>query len=340
MNKFAKGSLMTAIGLLLVGIVIYTVGLIGGGKADIREMEINGDLDYFKDHLKVRMLNGLNLAWWTDGSFPWWDNDIDIDMDLWGEEADITHHRADGSGTSGQLVSGETIDVTSVTELNVELGGGYLYINEDAAADSGIKISVDAEDETAVNYYVKGGTLHIEGFKNKRWNVISQPNQNIIYVTLPEGFAFQKSELELGAGYIELQGGSYGKTSFEVGAGEISCNGITTGKLEVEIGAGAIETVDMNAEGLDCSVAMGSATIQGGTISGNIELSCDMGNLYLEMEGNEDEYNYDIECDMGSIVIGSREYSGLGKDKYIDNHAAKELKADCDLGSIEVTFMN
>lgn len=330
MSKFAKGSLITAICILITGIVIYTVGMIGGGREDVREMEARGDLDFF--NLKVRMLNGLNLSWWDDESIT--------------PNTHSAHHASGDQSSSDSFTTGETIDATSVTKLDIELGGGYLYIDQDSEANSAgtsgenINITVDAEDDVDVEYYVKNGTFHIEGFKNKKWNAMSQPNKNIIYVTLPKDFTFLESEIELGAGYIEMNGGIYGKTEIDVGAGEVICNGIKAGKMEASVGAGVLEAVDIEADGLDFSVAMGSVSVSEGTIVGNIDLSCDMGSLYLEMKGNEKDYNYDIECSMGTIMIDNAEYSGMGKEKYINNHAAKELKASCNMGSIEVTFVD
>ncbi|MDE6607932.1 MAG: hypothetical protein K2K54_09305 [Lachnospiraceae bacterium] len=344
MSKFVKGSLITAACILIMGIAIYTVGMIGGGREDVREMEANGRLDFL--NLKVRMFNRLNLSWWDDDLLPWGDNDID----LWGDEKSIindthsTHHASGDQSASDSFTTGETIDASFVTKLDIELGGGYLYIDQDSAAGSestsggNINITVNAEDDVDVEYYVKNGTLHIEGFKNKKWNVLPQPNKNTVYVTLPKDFAFLESEIELGAGYIEMNGGMYGKTEIEIGAGEVVCNKIKTGKMEASVGAGVLDAVDIEAGEIDFSVAMGSVTISEGMIGGNIDLSCDMGSLYLEMNGNEADYNYDIECSMGTIVIGNSEYSGMGKEKYINNHAAKELSASCDMGSIEVTF--
>lgn len=319
MSKFVKGSLIAATCILIIGIAIYTVGMIGGGREDVREMEANGRLDFL--NLKARMFNGLNLSWWDE-------------YDTYSE-----YHASGDQSTSNSFTTGETIDASSVTKLDIELGGGYLYIDQDSAEDSGnINVTVNAEDDVDVEYYVKNGTFHIEGFKNKKWNVLPQSNKNAIYVTLPKDFAFLESDIELGAGYIEMNGGIYGKTEIDIGAGEVVCNGIKTGKMEASVGAGALEAVEIEADGIDFSVAMGSVTISEGTIGGNIDLSCSMGSLYLELNGKETDYNYDIECSMGTIAIGTSEYSGMGKEKYINNNAARDLEASCDMGSIEVTF--
>jgi len=337
MRKVVKGSLVTAISVLIAGIAIYTVGMIGGGREEVREMENNGDLDFITDHLSVRTVNG-RFFWWNPGSLLYW-GDNDIDIDLFEDEPIITHDSGDGSASDLDQ-PGESIDASEVTELDIELGAGFLIIDEDNTSDLGgnIRITVDAEEDAQIDYYVKKGTLHIEGFKNKKWNIVSNSYENYIYVTLPKDFAFQKSEIELGAGYMEINGGEYGKTDIDIGAGSMVCNEIKTGKMEAEVGAGTLEVVNIEASELDLSAAMGSVTISEGTVNGNIELSCDMGSLYLELQSAEEEFNYDIECSMGNILIGGLEYSGLGKEKNINNHAAKELNAECNMGSIEVIF--
>ncbi len=329
MSKFVKTSLITAIGIMFIGSIIYMVGLAGGGKNDIRQMEEDGYLDY--KGLKGRVLSGL--------SFTWWDWDHGMDADFWGGEASTTPETPEKPETPDQICHAEEkIDRSSVNKLEIELGSGYLYINQGSADD--IDISVETENGAEAVYYVKDGTLHIEGFKKKKWEAIAHQNKNTIYVTLPNDMEFQESEIGLGAGYIEINGGSYGNTSIEVGAGEVACYGIKTGKLETEVDAGAVEALEIEADKIDVSVDIGAVAISESTVNGNIDLSCNMGSLVLELKDKEEAYNYEVDCGLGSILLGSLEYVGLGREKYIDNHASKKIKADCDMGSIEVIFLD
>lgn len=330
MSKFVKGSLITAISIMLVGSLIYMIGLAGGGQKDVRQMEENGDLEF-------GVLSGRHLTQW--------DRDHRADVDFWDDEAEIAAENAEwtespeASDQNSTAREAGRLDTSSVNKLDIELGYGRLYIQQDSVDEA--RISVETENDVEVVYYVKNGTLHIEGFSKKDWNwgKTEHPDKNNIYVTLPYDMEFKESEIELGAGYIEINGGSYGKTSFEVGAGEIACNGIKTGKLEAEVGAGAIEAYGIEAGEIDFSVDLGAVTVSEGMVNGNIELSCDMGGIMLELKDEEEDYNYEIDCNMGSIILGSMEYAGLGREKYVDNNAAKKIKADCDMGSIEVIFL-
>ena len=50
------------------------------------------------------------------------------------------------------------------------------------------------------------------------------------------------------------------------------------------------------------------------------------------------DFNYEIKCRVGSITVDGEGFSGLSKERKINNGAAKKMELDCSTGAIEVKF--
>ena len=109
--------------------------------------------------------------------------------------------------------------------------------------------------------------------------------------------------------------------------------------LSVEVGAGDIDiregllttayaSVDVDAGNLDFA----------GEVKGDLDASCNVGNLELKLIGEQQDYNYSLSCDVGSIKVGDISVSGLGREKEIDNDADYDMDVSCDVGNIDVKF--
>ena len=63
-----------------------------------------------------------------------------------------------------------------------------------------------------------------------------------------------------------------------------------------------------------------------------------MGNIEFSLEEKQEGFNYDIECGMGNIEIGGAGFSGLAREQRMENHAYREFEAECNMGSIVISF--
>ena len=104
-----------------------------------------------------------------------------------------------------------------------------------------------------------------------------------------------------------------------------------------ELGAGAIYMENIEAGESEISVAMGDAVLSG-VFNGNMDLECSMGNLDVEIAGEEDDFNYSVEAAMGSAEIAGESYEGLAAEKEVDNGADKTINAEVSMGDIEISF--
>ena len=58
----------------------------------------------------------------------------------------------------------------------------------------------------------------------------------------------------------------------------------------------------------------------------------------MTLQDSEDSYNYKFDSGVGGVTIGESDYSGLGKNKNIDNGAGKTISIECGVGNVEVLF--
>lgn len=142
--------------------------------------------------------------------------------------------------------------------------------------------------------------------------------EGIITVYLPENLKLEELEMELGAGYLYMDGVCADELQINAGAGEAELEDICAGEAEIETGAGKVTA--------------------GGVISENIKLKVGVGCIDYTAAGCEEDYDYEIQGGVGTVKCGDSEYSGLSFEKVIDNHAGRKMSIDCGVGSVKVQF--
>lgn len=142
---------------------------------------------------------------------------------------------------------------------------------------------------------------------------------NKITLTIPKDAKLKDINLTLGAGSCKGKSLCADTITIEIGAGNAEVDAIDAGLLEMECEAGRCIAESVMTKD-------------------NIDVTCDAGYLYMEIEGTEKSYNYDLDCSLGSIEIAGKEHNGMDFSKDIDNDADKNLTAECNVGSIEIEF--
>ena len=338
MKKFVKISLIVTITIMLLGIVLFIIGYAGGGRKEIAQMEENGELSYFNNHVR------LNVGW-VNNQFGIGFTDGDKENWLMGfgnpeaPEAPDAPEVPEVSGSSSKF-KGSTntaLSIEGIEKLDIELGGGELFLE----AGDVEEIQIKAKTEDDFQCYVKNNTLYVKGFDLKKkvwdWNDWDNRRQNSVSVIIPKKLIFRETDIEFGAGNIEITDVTLGKTDVEVGAGTLKCDGVNMEEVSVEVGAGAVYMNEITADKTELSVAMGEAVLDG-TFMGNMDLQCSMGNLEINVRGKETDYNYEIEAAMGSVEVAGESYNGLASERSVNNHADKTICVEASMGSITVSF--
>lgn len=321
MKKFAKGSLLTAGILAALGCVLCLISALAGGRSftywarnDERVME---SLD--------RVANRLNDAFSGFHFFGDWHFYYDGENP---KDLTINNDTAGGNAWEAQ----QSLD--GVRELNLILGAGSLVLKEKDSSDGMIDIYVQGKGEC--DYKIKDGTLYVEGFKGIK-TLGTEISENIITLVIPKGTSFEEMDIEVGAGAMEATGVAALEIDASIGAGELVLSKVESQELSVEVGAGRMEAANMVSKDVSITVSMGEGIYEG-TISGNAEVECDMGNVEFSLKDSQDAFNYDVECGMGSIEIGGTGFTGLGREQRMNNHASKEFEVNCNLGNINISF--
>ncbi len=316
MRKFAKVSLIIAVVCMLTGIVIYIIGFAGGGQTEVNRMVKNGELSYFEEYFDAPKAPKAPKA----------------------PNAPGKTEKSDVATTSAVMEeSGEaSLASEEIVKLDIELGGGELYIETGDVEQIQITSNCDDEFES----YVEDNTFYIKGFdlKDNFFDWINwEENKNSVHVIIPKEMVFTATDISLGAGIIEISNMNLGETDMEIGAGELKCNNTKSEQLTVELGAGAVYMEKIEAGETDISVAMGEAVLKG-IINQDLDLQCSMGSIEAELDGTKEEFNYSVEAAMGSVEIDGDSYDGIAAEKKVDNGADKTIHAETSMGDIEIVF--
>lgn len=321
MKKFMKGCGIVALIFLVLGMALAIVaGTVRGRTAIAQVVEavtggrvsVNFD-NFMKWGIQVRDDVSVNLP----------NPGYDID------EATSFDSRYDILGGDVQkfcLGSGvETLEIEA---------GGCEFRTEVSGDDS---FYVEASDSGKFQAYLENGTIYIRTTTGSGvWN---SWNSCKVKLYVPAGYHYREVDIDLGAGVLEFEGLDADKVSLGVGAGQIIAGGLKAESLEVEIGMGQIELKDMKVKELEAEVGMG-ALLAEGTVDGDVDASCSMGNVDMKLTGSQQDFNYELDGAMGNIDLGAESYSGLGISKKIDNGAPKSMEIECAAGNISIKFMN
>lgn len=324
MKKFMKGCAVAALIFLILGIGLAVAAGTVRGRATISRV--------------VETVTGGRVILDFDGLFHWGlqvkDNlsdglselpELDYDLD------DVTSFNS-----SYEVYKGDVDKIclgSNVENLKIE-AGGCLFNIQFSGDDS---FYVEASDCGKFQSYLEDGTLYIRTTTSSRTWGSWKGSKVKLYV--PEGCHFKEADIDLGAGEMEFGALNAERISLGVGAGQITVSGLQTEELKMEIGAGGIEMKDVNLKGMKADIGMGNLQVSG-SIEGDVDVNCAMGNVELNLAGRQQDFNYQFEGAMGNIDLGSESYSGLGVSKQIDNGAAKTIKVECSAGNTTVNFKN
>jgi len=203
------------------------------------------------------------------------------------------------------------VTTDSVKDWNLELGGCEFMImstEEDA-------YYVEYKGEGKSQAYTKGDELFVKVLDSSN---ISFDDENCFTLYVPKNTELDKVEIEIGIGKAIVDKFTAKEAELSVGAGELFLEDAKLQKVKVEVGAGR------------CGI--------GGEITDELKAECAMGSLELIVKGKEEDFDYKIEAVSGSVSLGGQQYSGLAKEKEIDNDADKKMELECAMGSIQVKF--
>lgn len=335
MKKFTKISLIIAAILGGVGLLFCGIATLMGGNEMIRQMAHDGELSYGNWHIGPYGVYYNDFDWDDD----WYDNDyvdvgdIDVgDIDV-GDVGDIDVGDVGGSG-SGTVQNSYTFDAAEIKNLKLDVNAAVVDFRE-GTDDKNIVVELYRIHENYYDNEVKSGTLTVEYDTGHHYRT---SNHAKIVIEIPKGMQFDTVEFNIGATDAEIEGLSCRDLTLYVGAGDLTTTGFTvTGLMTVSLGAGNLDIGggtygDVN---LDCGVGELSMA---GVVDGNLTADCGIGEIELELlEKSEKDYNYEISCGMGEVDVNGVSYSNIsGSYQATNEGAVGTIDLDCGMGSIDV----
>ena len=80
--------------------------------------------------------------------------------------------------------------------------------------------------------------------------------------------------------------------------------------MELDIGAGTIHVDKLYAKELKSATGVGDTIIEG-RIDGDVEISCSVGNVELELDNHPKDFNYKINVSIGTVDVEGVSLSNL-----------------------------
>lgn len=316
MNKFIRGCLYVAGIMAAVGLVFFVLGTVFGGLRQTINIGRNGGfnrviLSPFEWYVSVDN-DGINIEDWSFGN-------CETDMEAIDDEDLIDYEKED---------LGTTDDIDAI-EINLKAGELNIRESEDNM------YRLEANQVYQMKCYMRGSILYVRSVGVKSDCTEIKKQKVTLYV--PKNAGLQEVDIELGAGQGKIEQLQAEELSVEVGAGELRGTGIQADQAYIQVGAGMVDLKDCVLEDTEYEVGLGSLCYQG-RLSGNTDVSCNMGSVEMQLDGQEEDYNYRIECAMGSVNIGDRHFSGMSGNKRLDNGADSMMNIDCAMGNITVQF--
>ncbi len=319
MKSLTKFCLIVASVFVVLGIVGVAAGVSLGARPSqfLRMVHYNHHWDFWNDWDLADDIEDLHDDWYDD--FDDWKND----MNEWGDLETI-----------------DDIEIASVENVDIQegsFGGDHIEKLKLDLDRSSVKIYTHNEEsfritaKNAKDYFkIKedGDTLLLEDHRGTR-----RKNSLILEIYVPER-TLEKIELDLGATEFYAESLQAEKLDLDLGAGQSQIEKIEAQKVELEIGAGELLLRNLNASE-KAFLGVGTGLLEVNSFAGgDLELDCGVGSLDICVQGKETDYNYTLSCGIGSITLNNDDYSGLGREKIINNDAKKEISMECGIGNI------
>lgn len=221
----------------------------------------------------------------------------------------------------------------TLNKLETKAGIHELTIVE--GSDSNIYL--EGEGCGKVQCYVEKGSLYIKDVgKYEKWPRYSHGKRKLT-LTVPAGISWDEAELEAQLGSVLIDSLAADEAELDASMGNIEIQSLTARKMDADAEMGTIIVENAALKKLEADASMGDVKIEG-TVEGSVEVTASMGSVILTLRQPESDFNFEITADMGSVSINGNEYTGLSREKTIDNRGSWEMELDSSMGSIEIFF--
>lgn len=218
----------------------------------------------------------------------------------------------------------EVIDnypIEEITNLDIEINYSKLEIK------NGDTFKIECNNEK-IYTEKKGNKIEIKE-KNNWFN--KQETSNIT-IYIPENKIFERTEIEAGAGEINIDKLQTNNLTFSIGAGKVQINELEVfEKAEIEGGAGKADIISGELHNLDLEMGLGELNLTTKLIGNNV-IEQGIGKLSINLTDNIENYKIRTSKGLGSITIDGNEV----QDDNTYGNGENNIRIEGGMGAIEI----
>ncbi len=236
-------------------------------------------------------------------------------------------------------VTGIDLDI-EYGEVNIVVGDSFT-IDAKRLPENGLESFVDTDGTWVVRQdsenrdFVNIFGLHFSVGNVFGWGENRAPE---ITITLPKNFVADNISLTIKAGDVEVDEIHAITGDFNVSAGRLVVKELDIAReSEYIIGAGQMTLNNVMVKDITVDCGVGDVMISG-DVSGDNKIICNVGNVELDLDGEESDYSYDISASIGNIDIDNNSYHSISNRVINNDDAQNNLSLTCEIGNISVDF--
>lgn len=233
-----------------------------------------------------------------------------------------------GLKRDNEIIKGEmsTIDFenSDIKELNIDVACTNLIIK------TGDFLKIDTNN-SSINCNQNNEMLQI---KEKNHSCFLNDNRGDLVVYIPEDIEFEEVKINAGAGEINIESLNTKKLVFELGAGETKIEKLNvTNDCKIEGGAGKVSILSGSINNLNLDMGVGEINVTA-ILKEESKINAGIGNLNMNLQGNQESYQIRTNKGVGSIKIDGKEISS----DEVYGEGENNIKIDGGIGNIRVDF--
>lgn len=324
MKKFTKICLIGAAVLGGVGLLLCGIAAVLGGYGSLRLLADNGELNHGKWHIDA---NGI---YYGDDWEEWNGNDTDTD---------VNENAVSGEAVGSEGIA-YTYDTTEFKNLDIDVGGVEISFTE-SEQEEALVVTLYNCKQNYYEGEIKDGTLYIEYEPKQHMHHVSTTTKLVVAIPAGMNFDVVDIDMGAVNAEFSLDNVSCSTLSMDVGAANVIADSFNVKELlDVTVGAGNLEIAGGSYKNVKISCGVGNFDMCG-VVSGDVEAECGMGNMDIRLNGDPEAYDYELSCGVGRMVVNGVEYSGIAGDHHIKNKGASgTISIECGMGEVEFAIEN
>ncbi|MBE6153680.1 MAG: DUF4097 domain-containing protein [Firmicutes bacterium] len=211
------------------------------------------------------------------------------------------------------ILSGITFGIISIGNVFDNKNDNYNNINLD---DNLFVLDVEISKSNIIikngnKFKVESNNKNIDIKQNNNKLLITEKkklwfNNSDLVIYIPTNYIFDNVTIENGSGKIDIETLKSKKLYFDLGAGNVNIdNLLVLNEGKIDGGAGSITINDGRVNNLDLDMGIGKLSLTT-KITGNNEIDAGIGEIDLNLIGNENDYNIKLDKGIGSMYIDNK----------------------------------